>query len=413
MAEIFISYKADDRPRVAHLVAALRGAGLDVWWDQDIPPGGGWRETIAGELDAATLCVVAWSEASTGPGGRFVREEGERAAGRGAYLGVLIDPVMPPFGFAEWQSINLSQWNGKAGDPVLDHFVEQIRARLANRPMAPETVPAARRRRSLWPFAASGLLLMATAAIYLMTRGEEASAVTPTAFVNTRLDDTACSWLQIANVGPAREGERIALTGIAAAPESVQAGIMREAVEAKVPVAEIGVEDVATGPPETCAELDLLRQHPWRGRQRLTVIQPRGALELTEFGMSIRFEFEVDFRDLSPNAALLGLDSIGGVEVLIPDLHAFRRRHAPLRTNGTRAAYESRFYDENQGARNVGLILMTASGPIDPALVDALGDRADRDFLTHFDREARARQWQFELALVPCGFQGSITRRQC
>jgi len=414
MPEIFVSYKTDDRPRIAYLVAALREAGLDVWWDQDIPAGGGWRETIAAELDAATLCVVAWSESSTGAAGRFVREEAERAAGRGAYLGVLIDPVMPPFGFGEWQSINLSQWDGGRADPLLGHFVEQVRARLANKPLAP-TGPLARRRRFPWRLVAGSLIAVAAIAallFFLLGRNSTPPA-TPTAFVNARLDSTACSWLQIASVTSAEGGERIALTGIASAPESVQGTIMSAAMEASVPIAEIGVDDVAAGPPETCAELDLLRRHPWRGRPRLNVIQPRGALERTEHGLSIRFEFEVDFRDLPPNSALLGLDSIGGVEVLIPDLHAFRRQYPPLRTTGTRMAYESRFYDENQGARNVALILMTASGPINTDLVEAIGEQADRDFLTRFRREAQARNWQFELALVRCGFEGSITRRQC
>ena len=80
MAAIFVSYKNEDRTRVAHLVAALREAGLDVWWDQDIPAGGGWRETIAAQLDVAELCVVAWSDDSTGPR-RPLRARGGRAGG--------------------------------------------------------------------------------------------------------------------------------------------------------------------------------------------------------------------------------------------------------------------------------------------------------------------------------------------
>ena len=87
MSDIFISYKTEDRARVAPLVAALREAGLDVWWDQDIPAGGGWRHTIAEQLDIAKLCVVAWSGESTGPRGRFVLEEAERTAARNAARG--------------------------------------------------------------------------------------------------------------------------------------------------------------------------------------------------------------------------------------------------------------------------------------------------------------------------------------
>ena len=188
---------------------------------------------------------------------------------------------------------------------------------------------------------------------------------------------------------------------------------MREAIEASVPIAEIGVDDVAAGPPETCAELDLLRRHPWRGRPRLAVIQPRGALQHTDEGWQIGLEYEIDFEGLPRNAALLGLDSVGGVRTLIEDLHAFRRTHAPRRVQGKRATYYTIMTDDNVDARNVGLILMTASGRIDKELVDSIGTRADRAFLTSFAREAQARNWQFELALIPCGFQGSITRRQC
>ena len=92
--------------------------------------------------------------------------------------------------------------------------------------------------------------------------------------------------------------------------------------------------------------------------------------------------------------------------MLIGDLHAFRRQHAPLRTSGTRVAYESFFFDENQNARNVGLILMTSSAPIDPAVVAQIGRSGDRAALERIDRAARAQHWQFELALVRCGFEG-------
>lgn len=414
MAEIFVSYKADDRMRVAPLVVALREAGLDVWWDQDIPAGGGWRETIAAELDAARLCIVAWSASSTGPGGRYVREEAERAAARDAYLGVLIEPVVPPFGFAEWQAIDLSGWRGKAGDPLLGHFVAQVEARLANRAAPP--APALRRRRFGRPLLlaiglAAGAALLAL--LLIPGRAPGPPPQTPTGFVNARLDTAGCSWLRIASVNPGEGGERIALTGIADAPDAVQASLMRDAVAAAIPISEISVDDVATGPRETCVELDLLRQYRWRGRQRLEVIQPRGSLQRTPEGWIIFFDYEVDFAGLPAHAMLLGLDSRGGVEVMIPDLHAYRRDTRPRRTEGERVTFQSGFTDDNRDTRNVGLILMTASGPIDRTLVESIGATADRAALERLAREARARHWQFELALVRCGFEGSITRRQC
>jgi hypothetical protein len=418
MSDIFISYRNDDRKRVAHLVAALREAGLDVWWDEDIPPGGNWRETIAAQLDVAKLCVVAWSEASTGAAGRFVREEAERSAARGAYQGVLIDPVLPPFGFAEWQSIDLSDWNGRAGQPQLDQFVAKIRGRLEGAAESPAPAPPGRhRRRSKLPWlVGGGIVLLAALGLLvwtLLAGGGSRGAESPTAFVNARLNRSACAWLQIASVTAAQGGgERVALAGIAASPTAVQAGLMRRAMDSDIPLAEIDVSDVATGPNETCAQIELLRRYRWEGRSRLTVIPPRGALQRTQYGWSGRFEFEVEMQGLPPHAALLGLDSVGGLEVLIPDLNAFRRQHAPLRTSGTRVAYEGYFFDENQNARNVGLILMTSAAPVDPAIVAQIGRSGDRAALQRIERAAREQQWQFELALVRCGFEGG-QRRQC
>jgi hypothetical protein len=38
MTDLIVSYKREDAARVRKLVAALRDAGLDAWWDEDIAP---------------------------------------------------------------------------------------------------------------------------------------------------------------------------------------------------------------------------------------------------------------------------------------------------------------------------------------------------------------------------------------
>ena len=115
MGHVFISYKREDQARVAPLVAALRDAGIAIWWDQDIPAGGAWRETIEQMLETSRLCLVVWSERSIGSGGRFVREEAERSARRSAYLGVLIDEVLPPLGFgSRLNSLGRARSGGRA-----------------------------------------------------------------------------------------------------------------------------------------------------------------------------------------------------------------------------------------------------------------------------------------------------------
>lgn len=419
MADIFFSYKREDREKVRPLVAALRANGLDTWWDEDIAGGQRWRDTIVRELDAARLCVVAWSEWSVGEEGRYVCEEAERSAGRGAYLGVLVDKVSPPFGFAEWQAIDLSGWIGAPDDPRLADLIDTIRARLdgkavPTRARTPVAAPKRGGRQGRLAVVVAGLLLIAVVAagLWLALRGRGAGeAASPSDFVVARLADFPCAWLQISRYEPAPGGAYVALQGIAAAPESIQTRIISDAAERSVPIGELDVADVATAPPATCAELELLRRHMRAGRSRLTVLPQAGSLERTNEGTFGYVEYELDYGALPEHSALLGLDSAEGVHVVISDLRAHRTRERPVRTQGSRATYGTIWEDTDGGTANVGLILMTASAPIDLRLVDAIGTRADRPFMERLNREAQAQGWQFELGLVPCGFEASQQQR--
>ena len=61
MADVFVSYKAEDRRRVQPLVQALQADGYSVWWDEHIGTGDEWRQTIERELDAARCVIVIGS----------------------------------------------------------------------------------------------------------------------------------------------------------------------------------------------------------------------------------------------------------------------------------------------------------------------------------------------------------------
>ena len=112
VTDVFLSYKAEDRSRLAPLVEALEANGLSVWWDAHIGGGSDWRESIEQNLERAKCVVVVWSRRSVGPNGRFVRDEATRAQRNGTYLPVRIDKVEPPLGFGETQAISLIHWNG-------------------------------------------------------------------------------------------------------------------------------------------------------------------------------------------------------------------------------------------------------------------------------------------------------------
>ena len=134
MADVFVSYKAEDRRRVQPLVQALKSDGLTVWWDAHIGGGDDWRDQIQQQLDEAKCVIVIWSKRSVGPGGHFVRDEAARAQRRHAYLPVRIDKVDPPLGFGETQALPLIGWSGGRSNPRYQAVLTAARAIVSGTP---------------------------------------------------------------------------------------------------------------------------------------------------------------------------------------------------------------------------------------------------------------------------------------
>ncbi|HET9355270.1 MAG TPA: TIR domain-containing protein [Sphingomicrobium sp.] len=176
--DIFLSYKAEDRARLAPLVAALEAEGFSVWWDARIGGGANWRQEIERHLDAAKCVIVAWSKGSVGPEGDFVRDEATRARRLGTYLPIRIDSVEPPLGFGEVQALSLKGWNGKRSDARFQALRDAVRRRLAGEePGSAPAVPAPARvpRRAVL---AGGAVAIAAASAggWLVLRPSDANA---------------------------------------------------------------------------------------------------------------------------------------------------------------------------------------------------------------------------------------------
>lgn len=160
LADVFVSYKAEDRRRVRPLVNCLGADGLDVWWDAHLGGGDEWRETIQRQLDQAKCVIVVWSKRSVGAGGQFVRDEAARAQRRHIYLPIRIDDVDPPLGFGETQTIALSGWTGNRSDPRYQSLLRATRSVVSGTPPtgpAPARGPMISRRLALGGAAAAGV----------------------------------------------------------------------------------------------------------------------------------------------------------------------------------------------------------------------------------------------------------------
>jgi TolB-like protein len=133
LADIFVSYKREDAAKVRKLVAALRGVGLDTWWDEDIPGGAQWEAAIEKALADAKAVIVCWSAASVAS--ENVRSEARVAREDGRLVQVFLKPCTPPLFFGERQGIDLSKWRGDAGDPRIVKLAANARRIACGEPV--------------------------------------------------------------------------------------------------------------------------------------------------------------------------------------------------------------------------------------------------------------------------------------
>jgi hypothetical protein len=144
MADVFLSYAREDTARAEQVANGLEAAGLDVFWDNEIPPGTTWADYIEQKLGVCKALIVLWSEHSTKS--QWVREEARLGRDKGVLIPVMIDASQPPFGFGEVQAANLANWNGEADHPHWRRFVDAVMnaTKATPRPQPPSAPPLPR-----------------------------------------------------------------------------------------------------------------------------------------------------------------------------------------------------------------------------------------------------------------------------
>ena len=193
MADVFFSYKREDRVSVERLVRLLEREGLIVWWDPTLVAGELFDEVISLEINRARCILVAWSASSVKA--RWVRDEASIGAKRGILVPFSLDGTLPPLGFGVFQTPDLSGWTGNAEDPRIRQLIAGVRRTVdntvdgatsagatagdASRPWAaPPSAPASRmsRRRLLQIGLATGAVGAASAAgLWYATTGSRPS----------------------------------------------------------------------------------------------------------------------------------------------------------------------------------------------------------------------------------------------
>jgi TolB-like protein len=146
LPQVFVSYARSDKRQTAKLIAVLRKLGFEPWWDDDIPAGASWEQSIERALADAKAVIVCWSPASVAS--ENVRSEARVARARGRLVQLFLEPCEPPLFFGERQGLDLSDWSGSLRDPRIERLKQALAAAIAGQP--PDQALASRSRSRLW-----------------------------------------------------------------------------------------------------------------------------------------------------------------------------------------------------------------------------------------------------------------------
>ena len=128
MAKIFLSYAREDADRAGRVAAAMEAAGHSVWWDRHIHAGSRFSAEIDAALNDADLVVVLWSHHAVQSS--WVLDEAAAGRDSGRLVPVLIENIMPPLGFRQYQAVDLARVGrgARAMQPLVDAIAKRSEA---------------------------------------------------------------------------------------------------------------------------------------------------------------------------------------------------------------------------------------------------------------------------------------------
>lgn len=166
---VFISYSHADRKGAVAIVRVLEKAGYRVWWDGLIEGGERFSKATEVALAEARAVVVLWSKSSASS--HWVQDEATLGRDSGRLVPLSLDGSLPPLGFGQFQSIDVSKVLGKPGSEPMRRLVRAVAAlhdRTAPASPVPGDIPPSSKRRSL--LVAGGLAVIAAGGGMLLWR---------------------------------------------------------------------------------------------------------------------------------------------------------------------------------------------------------------------------------------------------
>jgi len=127
LADVFISYKREERAKAKALAEAIVKRGYSVWWDVELLPGDRFAKEIDAVIGKAKAAIVLWSAASIDSD--WVIAEATEAKKRKILIPALIERVDPPLYFRGDHAHDLTDWNGEAQSAIVEPILAAIERR--------------------------------------------------------------------------------------------------------------------------------------------------------------------------------------------------------------------------------------------------------------------------------------------
>jgi adenylate cyclase len=129
VAKLFLSYDRDDAASARAVAKALERVGHDVWWDRQIKGGAEFSRQIEQALERSEAVVVLWSQASVQSA--WVRDEAAVGRETGRLVPATLDGTLPPLGFRQYQTVDLSGGPLRRGSKALATLADAVSDRIS------------------------------------------------------------------------------------------------------------------------------------------------------------------------------------------------------------------------------------------------------------------------------------------
>lgn len=140
MADIFMSYSREDRPKAEQIARALEAEGFSIWWDKVLRAGQSYDQVTEEMLGDSVVAIVLWSKISVKS--NWVRSEATLGQRECTLVPAMIEDAKRPIMFELVQSADLVGWDGDTEDPRWSQFVDDIRLAIERaKPPKPEPEP--------------------------------------------------------------------------------------------------------------------------------------------------------------------------------------------------------------------------------------------------------------------------------